>query len=105
MSHDATAARGRASNESVPDLGRILDVRQTSARTGISRSTLAKMRMRGDGPPFLKIGKKAVRYPERPLEEWLAGRICRSTSGPPESSAGRKVAVASASGGSPPIEQ
>ena len=32
--------------------------------TGLVQSTLAKMRIRGDGPPFIKIGV-FVRYPRR----------------------------------------
>src|SRR4030095_13238227 len=36
----------------------------------ISRSWLAKARMRGDGPPYIKFGK-SIRYPEAALLEWL----------------------------------
>jgi predicted DNA-binding transcriptional regulator AlpA len=39
--------------------------------TGFARSTLAKMRMRGDGPRFTKHGR-SVRYAESALREWLA---------------------------------
>lgn len=36
----------------------------------VSLSWLAKARMRGDGPPFIKIGR-AVRYSEATLLQWM----------------------------------
>jgi len=46
----------------------------------LSSSTLAKMRLRGDGPPFIKAGPRAVAYRRADLDSWLEGRIRRSTS-------------------------
>jgi excisionase family DNA binding protein len=40
---------------------------------GISDNALAKMRHAGEGPPFLKIGRR-VRYRRSDLEVWLAAR-------------------------------
>ena len=45
----------------------------------VSLSWLAKARMRGDGPPFIKIGR-AIRYPEPALIHWMKGRHRLSTS-------------------------
>jgi predicted DNA-binding transcriptional regulator AlpA len=45
----------------------------------VSLSWLAKARMRGDGPPFNKIGR-AIRYPEAALIQWMKGRQRLSTS-------------------------
>jgi predicted DNA-binding transcriptional regulator AlpA len=42
-----------------------------SALTGTARSTLAKMRLRGDGPAWVRLGV-SVRYPEDALADWLA---------------------------------
>jgi predicted DNA-binding transcriptional regulator AlpA len=56
--------------------------RQFARTTGISESTLAKMRMRGDGPPFVKVGR-SVRYELRSGLAWMAARTRRSTSDPP----------------------
>jgi predicted DNA-binding transcriptional regulator AlpA len=47
----------------------------------LSLSWVAKARMRGDGPPFVKIGR-SVRYREGALREWLGSRTRRSTSEP-----------------------
>ena len=47
---------------------------------GMSSSTLAKMRMRGDGPPYAKLGKRIVLYDLIDLENWIATRKRASTS-------------------------
>ena len=47
---------------------------------GLSPSTLAKMRLRGDGPPFAKLGTRAVLYALRDLEKWVEARKRLSTS-------------------------
>lgn len=52
---------------------------------GVSASTLKKLRMRGDGPDFLKLGARIVLYHTNDIENWL--RTCRRTS---KSSAFRK---------------
>ncbi len=47
---------------------------------GLSASTLAKMRLRGDGPPYSKAGPRIVIYERSDLDDWLASRRRRSTS-------------------------
>jgi predicted DNA-binding transcriptional regulator AlpA len=47
---------------------------------GLSTSTLAKMRLRGDGPPYSKAGQRIVVYDLADLGGWLADRKRRSTS-------------------------
>jgi predicted DNA-binding transcriptional regulator AlpA len=59
---------------------RKLRVPQAADYLGLSTSTLAKMRLRGDGPPYLKAGRRIVIYDLRDLEEWLGSRRRRSTS-------------------------
>src|SRR5262245_48279340 len=39
--------------------------------SGLSESTLNKLRLRGDGPPFIKLGRRVL-YDIIDLEEWLA---------------------------------
>jgi hypothetical protein len=55
---------------------------QFSRTTGIPESTLAKKRMDGSGPPYVKIGR-SVRYPVRAGLEWMAAQLRRSTSDAP----------------------
>ena len=47
---------------------------------GFSQSTLAKMRLRGDGPPYAKLGKRIVVYDLSDLERWVSERKRTSTS-------------------------
>jgi hypothetical protein len=46
---------------------------------GLSAHTLAKMRMTGDGPRFIKLGA-AVRYSFTDLQEFVARSVRHSTS-------------------------
>jgi hypothetical protein len=63
--------------------------REVAKHLQCSERKLERHRLVGDGPPFVKIGA-AIRYPLNELEEWLRGRLRRSTSegGAP---AGRKL--------------
>jgi hypothetical protein len=49
-----------------------LDQRTLSKIIGVAPSTLEKWRWLGIGPPYVKIGAKAVRYPREALSFWLA---------------------------------
>jgi predicted DNA-binding transcriptional regulator AlpA len=51
-----------------------------AAFLGLSVSTLAKMRLRGDGPRYAKIGKRVVLYALKDLEVWVEARKRNSTS-------------------------
>jgi predicted DNA-binding transcriptional regulator AlpA len=61
-----------------------------AAMTGLSASTLNKLRCAGGGPPFLKLGR-AVRYNPDDLKEWLDSRRVRSTSEIVVQSAGQSI--------------
>ena len=52
---------------------------EASKLVGVSVSSLHKMRMRGDGPPYAKVGQR-VRYRPSDLAAFVASRIVRSTS-------------------------
>ena len=59
----------------------LLSPKETAHRLKVSTSWLAKARMRGDGPPFIKVGR-AIRYAEATLVQWTKGRQRLSTSEP-----------------------
>ena len=61
---------------------RLLRVQGAADYLGLATSTLAKMRLRGDGPPYAKVGRRIVVYELADLDAWLAGRKRRSTSEP-----------------------
>ena len=56
-----------------------LDTNETAKYTGLSRSTLEKLRLYGGGPPFLKLGR-LVRYRVTDLDTWLDARLMLTTS-------------------------
>jgi predicted DNA-binding transcriptional regulator AlpA len=47
---------------------------------GLSASTLAKQRLRGDGPKFVRLSPRAIGYLQADLDAWLAAKRCSSTS-------------------------
>ena len=56
-------------------------IAEMAQRLRISNDTLAALRRRGDGPPFIRIGR-SVRYPIEQVREWEASaavtRTCES---------------------------
>ncbi len=57
----------------------LLTPEQTAKILNVSTSYLAKSRVDGDGPEFVKIGR-AVRYPESCLRKFIKARTRTSTS-------------------------
>jgi predicted DNA-binding transcriptional regulator AlpA len=59
----------------------LMTEREVAEATGgaISMRRLQNMRVAGEGPPYLKIGK-SVRYEWDDVREWLASHKRRSTS-------------------------
>ncbi len=47
---------------------------------GLSVSTLAKARLRGDGPKFVRLSARAIGYLQADLDDWLAAKRFGSTS-------------------------
>lgn len=74
------------------DVSSPIDTTAASAYTGLSRSTLEKLRVFGGGPPYLKLGR-AVRYRPADLDSWLAARLVESTSARASEPMGREVAA------------
>jgi predicted DNA-binding transcriptional regulator AlpA len=58
---------------------RLLTPTETAKLLRLSASWLAKARMTGTGPPFIKLGR-CVRYDEGALFQWMKSRLRRSTS-------------------------
>jgi predicted DNA-binding transcriptional regulator AlpA len=72
------------------DIGEIamnaLNVKQASEYTGLSKSSLDKLRVYGGGPLYIKVGARVV-YDRFDLDTWLKGKKVANTS--------QQVAVAS----------
>jgi hypothetical protein len=52
---------------------------ETAKILKVSASWLAKARMRGDGPPFIRVGH-SVRYALPALQQWMKSKQRLSTS-------------------------
>lgn len=57
----------------------VLSERQLAKRLGVGQRTLQRWRTEGNGPVYLRLGKR-IAYLERDVESWLTTRRCRSTS-------------------------
>lgn len=61
---------------------RKLSCDEAASFLGLSRSWLAKLRVTGGGPPYLKIGKRVL-YEESDLQLWAMSRRRLHTSDAP----------------------
>ena len=61
------------------DMPRVVTTKVAARYVGLSESTLAKLRLNGNGPVYCKLGRRVV-YRTADLEEWLKSRTTRDTS-------------------------
>jgi predicted DNA-binding transcriptional regulator AlpA len=57
----------------------VLTAKEAAKFLKLSLSWMAKARMRGDGPPYIQIGR-SIRYAEAALIQWMKSRQRLSTS-------------------------
>jgi len=57
----------------------LLTAKEAAHFLRVSLSWLAKARMRGDGPPYIKVGR-SIRYTEAAVTQWMKSRQRLSTS-------------------------
>ena len=43
----------------------------------VAEITLKKWRLSGDGPPFIRVGVRAIRYRRGDVVAWLRSRACK----------------------------
>jgi predicted DNA-binding transcriptional regulator AlpA len=71
-----------SSQQDPHELGmRLRSVREAAAYLGISVSMLNKLRLTGNGPPYMKLGRRVL-YGLHDLETWAATRKRNHTSEP-----------------------
>ena len=58
---------------------KLLNERDAANTLGVSVYLLQRMRCRGDGPSFCRIGG-CVRYPQDSLSDYVKKNMCKSTS-------------------------
>jgi len=61
------------------DLPKVVTAKVAARYVGLSESTLAKLRLNGNGPVYCKLGRRVV-YRPADLDQWLESRTARDTS-------------------------
>jgi predicted DNA-binding transcriptional regulator AlpA len=61
------------------DPPKVVTASEAARLVGLSASTLAKLRLNGNGPAYCKLGRRVL-YRPADLEAWLQSRITRDTS-------------------------
>lgn len=59
---------------------RLLSERDAANVLGLSPRTLQDYRLDGNGPPFVRVSPRTIRYSAADLSDWLAERTFTSTS-------------------------
>ena len=59
----------------------LLDEKKTAQMLGLSPRTLQMWRLKGEGPPFVRLGA-AIRYDLEEVNRWLDDQTRKSTSDP-----------------------
>ena len=57
----------------------LLDTPSLAKKLGVQANTLEKWRVRGEGPPYVKIGRR-IAYNPTDVHKWLEARTAHSTS-------------------------
>jgi predicted DNA-binding transcriptional regulator AlpA len=61
------------------ELPKVVTAKTAARYVGLSESTLAKLRLNGNGPIYCKLGRRVV-YRPIDLDLWLQSRTVRDTS-------------------------
>jgi hypothetical protein len=67
--------------QTMTDIPTVLPASEAARVLGLSPSTLAKLRLRGSGPIYCKLGRRVLYRPDD-LSAWLAEHLRMSTSDP-----------------------
>ena len=79
MNSLAAAPKEPAAERPAPATSSLLTAKEAARRLKVSTSWMAKARMRGDGPPYILVGR-SIRYSDAALLQWLKSRQRLSTS-------------------------
>lgn len=58
---------------------KLLKPEQAAASLGVSERTLERWRMTGEGPTYVSLTRKTVRYPEQALAAFVVARLRANT--------------------------
>jgi excisionase family DNA binding protein len=66
---------------SPPSMQKLMTTDEVAAMTGLSPETLAQWRWLKREIPFVRLGRKCVRYRQSDIDAWLVKRLVSVTSG------------------------
>ena len=69
----------RQNFETIRSLPKVIPASEAARLVGLSESTLAKLRLNGNGPAYCKLGRRVV-YRPADLDAWLQSRTTTDTS-------------------------
>jgi len=61
-------------SQTISQTDSLLDERQVARMIGMSIGSLRRWRLVGQGPPFIRVGRRGVRYKPEDLASWLDSR-------------------------------
>jgi excisionase family DNA binding protein len=56
-----------------------MDTHEAAKYLAVSVPTLKRWRQRNEGPPFLRVGPRAIRYVKEDIDSWLDTRRTAAT--------------------------
>lgn len=56
-----------------------LSTKEAAALLGVHAVSMARWRVQGDGPPFIRLSRRAVRYARSSIDSWMQERTRTST--------------------------
>lgn len=59
----------------------LLDPKQVAGLLGVTEKRLADWRYRGEGPDYLKLGHRTIRYQRTAIDAWLEDHTVRTEDG------------------------
>jgi predicted DNA-binding transcriptional regulator AlpA len=80
MTSQSSLTGGAAAQRQTAPIIVLLTPKEAAKLLKVSVSWLAKARMQGDGPPYIQIGGRSVRYSVAVLIQWMKSRQRQSTS-------------------------
>jgi predicted DNA-binding transcriptional regulator AlpA len=52
----------------------LMVAKECSDMVGLTEKALSNMRSRGEGPPYIRVSRSAIRYSRKAVAAWLAER-------------------------------
>ena len=80
MNHLETDRSSTWPDATADDHDALLTEQQAATLLNVNPRTLQKWRVKGGGPPFVRISRRCIRYRPRDIRHWAQNRVKSSTS-------------------------